>query len=180
MPTKSEITNLIHEEEEIRKNRIIAEKDGHTYVNFKDAATLNNAAALDNEGTGMRSYNADGSLASTGKTIHAMNPDFYFNNRYKVKGTGKAKRLYVVSAHTPEGFRLIQEQPSGTCYMKTIPCAVLARDDDGNLVLDKFETVSETEFISGFTHRLTNKDMAEILPLIIDNGSEITADEMPI
>ena len=180
MPTKSEIANIIHEEEEIRKNRIIAEKDGQVYVTFKDAVALNNASALDNEGTGLRSYNPDGSLASTGKTIHALNPDFYFNNRYKVKGTGKTKRLYVVSAHTPEGFRLIQEQPSGRCFIKTIPCAVLLRDEDGHLALDKFETVSESEFISGFTHRLTNNVMAEILPLIIDNGSEITADEMPI
>ena len=181
MPTKSEITNLIHEEEEIRKNRIIAEKDGHTYVNFKDAATLNNAAALDNEGTGMRSYNSDGSLASTGKTIHAMNPDFYFNNRYKVKGAKGNQKMLIVSGHEPIGFRVIKEQEQGKIFIKTIPCYVIGRNaETGKLEVEKVSTVSDSEFISDFTHTLNHESMAEILPLIANSGTGMTADEMPI
>ena len=38
----------------------------------------------------------------------------------------------------------------------------------------------DTEFISEFTNKLDNKSMAEILPLITTNGSEMTADSMPI
>ena len=177
---KDEMLQLLQEEQEIRENRIIAEKDGDTYVNFKDASVLNSVAAYDGEGTGLIAHNPDGSVASTGKTIHAMNPDFYFLNRYKVKGTGKQKRLYVVSGHTPDGFRCIQEQSKGRTFIKSIPCAVIMRDDDGNLALDTLTTISESEFISGFTKTLDNASMAEILPLIIDQGMDITADSMPI
>lgn len=179
MTSKSEMFELLKEEEEIRGNRIIAEKDGEVYASFHDASILNSVAAYEGGGTGFIQKNPDGSVASTGKTIHAMNPDYYFMNRYKVKGTGKQKRLWVVSAHTPEGFRVITEQETGRTYIKTIPCSVIMRDEDGNLALDKITTISESEFMT-YTQRLTNTTMAEILPLIVDRGVEISADEMPI
>lgn len=180
MSKKNEMLELLNEEREIRENRIIAEKEGEVFANFHDAAVLNNVAAYDGGEVKLMERNPDGSVASTGKTIHAMNPDFYFLNRYKVKGTGKQKRLWVVSGHTADGFRCIQEQSKGRCFIKTIPCSVVMRDDDGNLVLDTQTTIPESEFISGFTKTLDNPTMAEILPLIVDKGNELTADSMPI
>ena len=89
--------------------------------------------------------------------------------------------MYVVSGHTTDGFRLIQEQATGRCFIKTIPVAVISRDSEsGKLVFEKMDTVTESEFISEFTKTLDNKSMAEILPLIVDKGSNITADTMPI
>lgn len=176
MAKKDEMFALLEEEKEIRENRIIAEKDGAVYVSTKDAAILNSANSCDHEDTGLRSYNPDGSVASTGKRVHAVNPDFYFSNRYRVK----AKKLYIVSGHTPDGFRCIQEQNSGRCFIKSIPCAVLTRDENKELVLEKITTVSESEFISDFNKTLDNKTMAEILPLIVKSGSDMTADPMPI
>ena len=175
MAKKDEMLAMLEEEKEIRENRIIAEMDGKVYVNTHDAAVLNSANSYDESDTGLRSYNPDGSVASTGKRVQAVNPDFYFMNRYKVK----AKKLYVVSGHTPDGFRCIQEQNSGRCFIKSIPCAVLVRNDDKKLELEKLTTVSETEFISDFNKTLDNKSMAEILPLIVNSG-DLTADTMPI
>lgn len=168
---------MLEEEKDIRENRVIAEKEGQVYVDFHDAAVLNSADAYETDDTGLRSYNPDGSIASTGKKVHAMNPDFYFMNRYRVK----SKKMYVVSGYTADGFRAIQEQSTGRCFMKTIPCAVIVRDaDTKELVLEKITTVSDTEFMSDFTNTLDNKSMAEILPLIVNHGADMTADTMPI
>ena len=181
MGNKEEMLHMLEEEKEIREKRIIAEKDGEVYVTFSDAAVLNSAEAYDSEGTGLIQRNRDGSVASVGKRVHAVNPDFFFMNRYRVKSFGKVKKMYVVSGHTPTGFRLITEQPTGRCFIKTIPVAVISRNTEtGELIFEKMDTVSENEFISEFTKTLDNKSMAEILPLIVDKGSEITADTMPI
>lgn len=154
----------------------MAEKDGQLYVSFEDAAVLNSLNAEEPKGTGLQTRNADGSIASTGKQVHAINPDYFFLNRYKVKG----KKLHVVSGHTPTGYRCIREQSKGRCFVKSIPCYVFARNDDKELVLEKVITVSDTEFISEFTNTLDHKSMAELLPLITEVGNEMTADSMPI
>ena len=161
--------------EKVDNVRPFAEKDGEVYVSFEDAAVLNSFNA-DEPQTGMQTRNADGTLASTGKTVHAVNPDYFFLNRYKVKG----KKLIVVSGHTTDGYRCIKEQAQGRVFLKTIPAYIIARDSDGNLFVEKQTVISDTEFISEFTNRLDNKSMAEILPLLTSNGSEMTADSMPI
>lgn len=180
MATKEEMLNMLEEEREIREKRIIAEKDGAVYVNFHDASVLNSANAYEPQGTGMKTYNPDGSLASTGKRVHAVNPNYFFMNRYKVKGTGANKRLYVVSGHTPEGYRVIKEQHTGRTFTNAIPVSVIKRNEDGSLELEKNETITGSEFISQYTSTLNNKTMAEILPLIAEYGVEMTADDMPI
>ena len=161
--------------DKVDKVKPLAERDGKVLVTFEDAATLNSYNA-DEPSTGMQTRNADGSLASTGKMVHAVNPDYFFANRYKVKG----KKLIVVSGHTTDGYRCIKEQASGRIFIKNVPAYIIIRDADGNLTLEKQTMVSDTEFISEFTNKLDNKSMAEILPLITSNGSEVTADSMPI
>lgn len=151
-----------------------AEKDGQKWVSFEDAAILNSYNA-DEPNTGMQTRNPDGSLASTGKTVHAVNPDYFFMNRYKVKG----KKMYIVSGHTTDGYRCIKEQASGRVFLKMIPAYVIIRDSDGKLALESQTMISDTEFIADFTKKLDNKSMAEILPLITV-GSDMSADTMPI
>lgn len=152
-----------------------AEKDGQKWVSPADAAVLNSVNAEEPK-TGMQTRNADGSIASTGKTVHAVNPEYFFANRFKVKG----KKLHIVSGHEPSGFRCIQEQAKGRVFLKAIPVYIIARNADGELVLEKVTTVSDTEFISDFTQKLDYESMAKILPLIAQNGNEITAESMPI
>ena len=154
----------------------MAEKDGQVFVNFEEASILNSVNAEEGKGTGMQLRNPDGSIASTGKTVHAINPDYFFANRYKLKG----KKLHVVSGHDVIGYRCIKEQSSGHIYVKTVPCYIIARNDKGELVLEKQTTISDTEFISDFTNTLDHKSMAELLPLITEHGNEMTADSMPI
>lgn len=154
----------------------LAEKDGQLFVTFEDAAVLNSLNAEDNQGTGIQLRNPDGSLASTGKTVHAINPDYFFLNRYKVKG----KKLHVVSGHEPTGYRCIREQSRGRTFVKNIPCYVFARNEDKEIVLEKRILISDSEFISDFTNTLDHKSMAELLPLITEHGNEMTADSMPI
>lgn len=161
--------------DKVDKVRPLAEKDGQLWVTFEDAAVLNSYNA-DEPRTGLQTRNADGSLASTGKTVHAINPDYFFLNRYKVKG----KKMHVVSGHTPNGYRCIREQASGHVFLKSIPVYIIARNSDGNLEVEKVTTVSDTEFISDFTNTLNNASMAEVLPLITKYGNDVTADTMPI
>ena len=153
-----------------------AEKDGNVYVSFADAAVLNSVNAEEPHGTGLQTRNPDGTLASSGKRVHAINPDYFFANRYKLKG----KKLHVVSGHEPTGYRCIKEQSSGRVFVKTIPVYVIARDENKELVLERVTTISDSEFISDFTNTLDHKSMAEILPLITQHGNEMTADSMPI
>ena len=159
------------------KVKPMAEKDGQVYVTFDEASTLNNINMLNKENTGMQVRNKDGSIASTGKTVHAINPEYFFLNRYKKKNK---TTMLVVSGHEEVGYRCIKEQESGSVFVKTIPCYVFVRGDDGELKLDKLSTVSDSEFISDFTNTLTHKAFAEILPMITQYGKGMTADEMPI
>lgn len=158
----------------VEKVQPLAKKDGQVFVDFEDASVLNSYNAQEPK-TGLQTRNPDGSLASTGKTVHAVNPDYFYANRYKVKG----KKMTIVSGHTTEGYRCISEQASGRVFLKNIPAYVIARDADGKLFLEKQVVVSDTEFISDFTNKLDNKSMAEILPLITD-VKDMSADSMPI
>ena len=161
--------------EKVDNIKPFAEKDGEVFVSFEDAAVLNSYNA-DEPSTGMQTRNPDGTLASTGKTVHAVNPDYFFMNRYKVKG----KKMILVSGHTSDGYRCIKEQSSGRVFLKTIPAYVIVRDSDGNLALEKQTVISDTEFISEFVNKLDNKSMAEVLPLITSGGKDMSADTMPI
>lgn len=153
-----------------------AKKNGQLYVSFEDASVLNSLNAEEPSGTGLQTRNPDGSIANSGKRVHAINADYFFANRYKVKG----KKLHVVSGHEPTGYRCIKEQSSGHVFVKTIPVYIIARDEEKNLVLEKVSTISDTEFISEFTNTLDHKSMAEVLPLITEHGEKMTADSMPI
>lgn len=157
----------------------LAEKDGQVFTDFESASVLNSVNAQEPR-TGMQTRNRDGSLASTGKTVHAVNPDYFFANRYKVKGAKGNQKLIVVSGHTTDGYRCIKEQASGRLFIKNVPAYIIVRNDKGELALEKQTMISDTEFISDFTNKLDNKSMAEILPLITAVGGEVSTDTMPI
>lgn len=174
---KKELKELYEKVDNVKP---LAEKDGKVWVDFEDAATLNSYYA-DEPRTGLQTRNADGSLASTGKTVHAVNPDYFFANRYKVKGAKGNQKLIVVSGHTLDGYRCIKEQASGRLFIKNVPAYVFYRDSETKeLVLEKQTMISDTEFISDFTNKLDNTSMAKILPLITTSGNDVSADTMPI
>lgn len=167
----SKMTDILYAAENIKP---IAEKNGEKIVSFEDAAVLANAEGFDpTPDTGTRTYNADGTLARTRQRNPAINEDSYFENRYK---TNSKKELMVVT-----DFRAIREQHLGRVYSKVIPCYVFTRDKDtGKLRLDKTTTISDTEFISGYTKKLSIGAMKEVLPLIDNAPTVASGDEMPI
>ena len=172
MASVKEMADLYARAEKVQP---FAEKDGQKYVSFEDASVLNSINAQEPK-TGMQTRNKDGSLASTGKTVHAMNPDYFYANRYMLEG----KKLYIVSGHTTDGYRCIKEQASGRVFLKTIPAYIVSRDEKTKeLVLEGQTVISDVEFISKFTAKLDNKSFAEILPLLVE-GNDMSADSMPI
>lgn len=167
----SKMTDILYAAENVEP---LAEKNGEKIVSFEDAAVLANAEGFDpTPDTGTRTYNADGTLARTRQRTSAINVDSYFENRYK---TNSKKELMVVT-----DFRAIREQHLGRVYSKVIPCYVFTRDKEtGKLSLDKTTTISDTEFISGYTKKLSIDAMKEILPLIDNAPTVASGDEMPI
>lgn len=143
----------------------LAEKDGVIYCTFEDAAILNSINSLE-PSTGTQTRNPDGSLASTGKRVHAINPDKFFDNRCLVKGVGKNKKLYVVSGHTTDGYRCIKEQQNGRVFIAHVPVYVFSRDEEGTLLCEGLSSVPAETFIKEYTDRLSNAAMAELLPMI--------------
>lgn len=150
----------------------IAEKDGKKIVTFEDAAALSDLEGVDpTPDMGIRSYNPDGSLAGIRTKAVAVNPKNYFLNRYKK--SGKMMKLVI-------DWRAITEQGSGTIYLKNIPCYVFRRTEEGELYIEKVESVSDTDFVSDFTNTLDEDAMKQIAPLIANFGSEITPSSLPI
>lgn len=153
----------------------IAIKDGKKIVTFQDAKVLQDAEGYEpTPSTGVRRYNPDGSLAATEARVVAINEDSYFANRYKLLGKG-SKKMSVVT-----DWRAIQEQSSGRCYKKNLTSYVFARNEQGELYIEKIDSVSDTEFLSDYTNILDNTNMAQLVALIDAYGSDITTSEMPI
>lgn len=172
----AEISELYEKADAIQP---LAEKDGQVYCSFEDASVLNSLYAYENDGhaTGMQLRNADGSLASTGKRVHAINPDYFFANRCMRKG----KKLYVVSGHEPTGYRCIKEQSSGQIFVKVVPVYVIARNANGELYVEALTNTDDRTFIAEYTSRLNNDLMAQVLPLVTAYGTnQTTIAEMPI
>ena len=166
MPSVTEII------ESAQKVKPVAEKDGRKIVSFEDAAILANKEGIEpTPKTGQRTYNPDGTLARTRKAVAAINPHNYFLNRMKIM----SKKFKVVV-----DYRAIVEQASGSVYIKNIPAYVFTKDANGELYIEKVETISDTEFISDYTNMLSEDAMKQIAPLIANFGSEVTASEIPI
>ena len=122
----------------------------------------------DDETLGTLEMNPDGSIARTPVKYAAVNPEYYFINRYKrVKDS-----LY--------DFRAIMDQQNGSIYAKQITAFVITRDkESGNLKLDKTVMISDTEFVADYIHKLNREAMEQIVPLIA-NGVGVTADDLAI
>lgn len=103
----------------------------------------------------------------------AMNPDVMFQNRYRVvKDKGRQVMQVIIDR------RAIDEQSRGMVYKTSLPAMCLVREDD-ELRYEKTVLVSDREFLSEFTHHLTNEAMATIAPLLV-GGEDPTADSLPI
>lgn len=164
------MTEIINKANKVKP---IATQNGIPVVSFEDQMNLAQADLFEGTvGLGIREMNADGTFARSRATNVAVRPNAYFLNRYKV-ARGK---LYVVT-----DYRAITEQATNAIYRKQIPAFQFARDKETNeLVFEKVVQISDAEFVADYTNTLDREAMEEILPLIMDVGSDIQADSMPI
>lgn len=103
----------------------------------------------------------------------AMNPDVMFMNRFRVvKDKGRQVLQVVIDR------RAIDEQSRGIVYKSQLPAICLVREEE-DLRYDKTVLVSDREFLTEFTHHLTNETMASIAPLLV-GGEDPTAEALPI
>lgn len=168
MQTAQELKELLERTENIKP---VGERNGVKIVSFSeqvDAATID---AMNNTGLDTIQFNPDGSVAGMPIKYAAVNLDSYYINRYK-----RVKDAYWIVTD----YRAIKEQAGGSVYLRVLPAFVIKRDKDTNkLYLERVETISDTEFVSDFTHSLNRESMAEILPLLV-NGVGVTTDDIEI
>lgn len=144
--------------------------NGMKIVPFESVPALAQAALVNNDDLGGRTVNLNGTIARSRCLFAAVNVDNLYINRYKmVKG-----KLYVVT-----DYRAIKDQSSGRIYAKQIPAYVFTRKD-GELVLEKMDIVSDTEFVADYTNKLSNEAMQKLMPLLVNSGDIKTADDLPI
>ena len=128
-----------------------------TFAEQRDAAT---DALRYNVDIGIREYNPDGTLKKTLYHNAAINEGTFFDNRYRVVGDV----MQLVTAQTTEGFRAIREQNSGIIFTKHLGAYEFIRED-GKLKYKGMTLVSDSDFVSSFTNKLSKENMKLILPL---------------
>ena len=148
----------------------IAHRNGVKVVSFDDSTVMAQADLTNGVDLGNRIVNPDGTIARSRAPYAAVNLENFYANRYRK--VGKVLRVVV-------DYRAIKEQASGRVYLKQIPCFEIARNDNGELEMRKVCTITDTEFISDYTHKLNREAMAQILPLIT-GGIDVTADDISI
>lgn len=162
------------------KIKPIAERNGSKIVSYEDSTILVQAQAMEEEfgakvDLGDREINPDGTVGRSRSNILAINEDRRLANLYRVAGKqGGGKKLQVVI-----DYRAVSEHDSGQIYIARIPVYEFERIDK-ELKMVGITTVSDEDFVSKFTARLSNKAMYEILSAIADNDKETGVDEMPI
>lgn len=151
-----------------------AELNGKQVVTFEDYNDLTARDYYNKAVPGIVPVDDRGLPTKSVTNYVAMNPDVMFMNRYRVvKDKGRQVMQVVIDR------RAIDEQDKGTVYKAQIPAVCLARGEDGELHYDKTVLVSDREFLSEFTHHLTNEAMGVIAPLLV-GGEGPTADSIPI
>lgn len=163
-------------ESERQKVKPIAVRNGVKVVTYEDAKKLTDLEMYARTpDTGDRTFNPDGSLART-RTLHtAINPERRFANRYRIKGKPGERKMQIVV-----DYQAIKEQATGRVYRKLIPCYEVVREDNEYKVVSVV-TVSDAEFISDFTNKLSVELMMKIAPIIDEYGADISSTNvMPI
>lgn len=156
------------------KVKPIAEKDGIQIVTYEDQVALAQAELMNNEkDMGERLMNPDGSIAKSKRKSAAVNVDVLLDNRYRKLKGGK---IQVVN-----DYRAMKEQDSGRIYAKTVLAYEISRNAaTKQLELNGTVLVPADVFVNEFTHKLNNKGMMEILPVIQDNIGAVTEDDLSI
>lgn len=161
------LKELIEKTESVKP---IGEMNGIPVVTFEEQRDLAQVDKLMKTDMGLLTFNPDGSVAETPTRYVSVNMESYYINRFK----RVENSLLIVT-----DYRAIKEQSTGRVYLKQIPAFVISRNKKGDLFLEKTVTISDTEFISDFTHILNREAMKTILPLLV-SGTGVTLEDITI
>ena len=162
----------ILEEEKVKP---LTNVNGTPLVSYEEQTKMAVDGIKEKVVTGIRPTNPDGSIAKSFYTSAVYNEERFFDNRYRVVGD----ELQIVTAQTTDGYRAISEQKNGRIFAKFIPAISLKREN-GKLKFFQNILVSDTDFVSHFTHKLDKEAMKDVLPLIPTGGPTIPEGKLPI
>lgn len=158
----------------------IAVRNGVKIYSMEDARTVMKANALEGEDSlPLMTRNPDGSIARSRHNIAIISEnDLYDNRCFRKKTPGQGSdEFWIVSTATTSGYRAIRARMND----EQIYAYIVTRDKDTQeLVLKRVTTVSAADFKSDFTHRLDEKSMKQILPLIAEQEEGVTPEEISI
>ena len=149
-----------------REVKPITNVNGTPVVSFEEQRNMAQDEILYKTDIGVRSYNPDGTLSKTLYANAAMNMGTFFDNRFRVVDNV----LQLVTAQTTDGFRAIREQNTGNVFKKHRSVYEFTREE-GKLKYKGMALVTDAEFVSSFTSKLSKEDMKLILPLIPADAS---------
>ena len=157
----------------------IAEINGDKVYTFADGQKVNRRKLAEEKlmGTsvelGERELTDDGIYYThSRKPVKVVNPDRYFDNRYRETKQGKDKLLEVIWGDT----RALSEQATGRIYTKMLNTYVIGKDENGFKVVKK-NTISDTEFVNEFKKKLPIKHMPKIAKCISDSINDAPVEE---
>ena len=179
---RKQLKQILDEAEEVKP--IARTTEGTEVLTFQDVQKVNRAELVADEpqDLGERKINPDGTYACSNTSRVAIDPDTFYENRYKrvveqveepaKKEGDKPKLVDRVKYYIVIDYRAIQEQRSGTIYTNNVLAFVVEKEKKGLMITGQ-EHISEREFVNDFTGRLQNSEMAKII------GSIETMKEKP-
>lgn len=158
----------------------IAIRNGVKIYSMDDARAVMQANALEGEESlPLITRNPDGSIARSRSNIAIISErDLYDNRCFRKKTPGQGSdEFWIVTTATTSGYRAIRQKMND----EQIYAYIVTRDKDTNeLKLKRVTTISASDFKSDFTHKLDEKSMKQILPLIAEQEEGITPEEISI
>lgn len=154
---------------------VITNVKGTPIVSFEEQRDSAQEFIRDKVDYGLRKTNPDGSIARSNYHSAAVNMEWFYDNRFRVKD-GK---LQIVTAQTSDGWRAIQGAKTGMIGMKQVLAYVFVRDGK-NLKYETTVTVSDEEFVTEFTEILDEEGMKEILLQLKNKETSKEKRKLPI
>lgn len=173
----SRLLDILEQAKDIKP---IAVRNGVKIFSMDDARAVMQANSLEGEESlPLITRNPDGSIARSRSNMAIISEnDLYDNRCYRKKTPGVGSdEFWIVSTATTSGYRAIRQRMND----EQIYVYIVSRDKDTKeLALKRITTVSASEFKSDFTHKLDEKSMKQILPLIAEQEEGITPEEISI
>lgn len=162
----------ILEEEKVKP---LTNVNGTPLISYKEQMEAAVEGIKERVDFGVPTLNPDGTVAKSSYHSAAINENIFYDNRFRIVDG----EMQIVTAQTPDGYRAIKDQANGRCFTKLIPAHVMKREG-GKLVLDRNIQVSDTDFVSYFTHILDKGPMREVLEAIQKGTKSTIKEKLPI